>query len=360
MEPLLNVGTKTFKHGEIMINTLSLCPKCYKKIQGNIVFKEDGVWMEKTCNEHGDFSAMMEKDKTFFSAFHREGSMGKNKSIIVHSHNKCNLKCSWCYYPMDEEEILEPEAVDQILGMYRDYNIMLSGGEPTIDPLFFEKVQKYHDFGWGISSITNMVKLADPEFFAKALQSPLLVGDTLNFACSFQHPKNHSQEVTDAKFKALDNFRLAGVKPSCIMFSIQSLDELDFIKEFYDRTNGLYPMIRIRTMFRNWNAKGIKQELFLSDLYKAFVEKFAEYTPRQSDKYEHSNLYCLYLEMGGNQVSLSSAPSVDDVDYHQCSRPVFMLARDLRLYPVPLAQIINEGITAGYKDGLKLEVMPCG
>jgi hypothetical protein len=245
-------------------------------------------------------------------------------------------------------------CVDNLLGMYRGYNILLSGGEPTIDPLFFDKVNEYASLGWGVSSITNMVMLADESFFAQAMDSSLHEGGTLKFACSFQHPKNHPKEVNDLKFKALHNFEVNKVTPSCIMFSIESLDELDYIKEFYDRTRGFYPMVRIRTMFRNWQAKGIEKTLFLSDLYKAFVEKFQQYCPTQSLSFEHSNMYCLYMKMEGCEVSLSSGPSVDDIDYHQCSRPVYMLARDQRCYPVPIAQIVNEGISLGWKDGFKL------
>ena len=338
-----------------MLNTLSLCPTCYKKIPARIIFQDGAAWMFKECDVHGKFSALVENDANFFTSFYKEGTLGKNKSIIVHSHNECNMNCSWCYYPMGKERILSVPEVDQILGQYRSFNIMMSGGEPTIDPHFFDKVEHYRSLGWSTSAITNMIALSIDGFVDKAMQSPLLVGNTLNFACSFQHPKNHPKEVTDLKFKALHNLEVRGVQPACIMFSVQSLGELDFIEEFYSRTKGHYPMIRIRGMFRNWNAKGLTKEFWLSDLYKAVLKKFERYMPMQSVKHEHSNLYCIYLQLeDGTQLSLSCAPDVGNVDYHQCSRPVYMLARDLRCYPVPLAQIVNEGIGLGWKDGFRL------
>jgi len=340
-----------------MINTLSMCPTCYKKIPATIYFKGGAALMIKECDEHGKFTSMVEKDASFVTSFYREGTLGNNKSIIVHSHNKCNMKCKWCYYPMGEEGILSPECVDNLLGMYRGYNIMLSGGEPTIDPFFFDKLYAYTNLGWSTSCITNMVALSDKEFFDRAINSPLRQGDVVNFACSMQHPKNHPQKIHELKFKALQNFEENKVKPACIMFSIESLDELDYIKEFYDRTKGLYPMIRIRTMFRNWNAKGIERTLFLSDLYKAFIAKFEQYCPTQSLQHEHSNLYTVYMKMEGCAVSLSSSPSVEDIDYHQCSRPVYMLAMDRRCYPVAIAQIVNEGLSRGWKDGFKLSAV---
>ena len=338
-----------------MIRTLSLCPTCYKKIPADIIFHDGAAWMMKKCDQHGEFSSLVDRDASFVTSFYKSGTLGRNKSIIVHSHNQCNMKCSWCYYPMGEEQILPPEEVDQILGGYRDFGLMLSGGEPTIDPFFFDTVKRYQDFGWSVACITNMLKLADRKFVEQAMDSPLRVGDNLNFACSLQHPKNYSQEIKDLKFKALHNLEIRGLKPACIMFSIQDLDELDFIEDFYSRTKGMYPMLRIRGMFRNWGAKGIKQKFCLSDLYKAFCAKFSKYVPTQSVSVEHSNMYCLYMNMEGGQVSLSCAPDVYNVDYHQCSRPVFMLARDRRCYPVPLAQIINEGISRGWKDGFELK-----
>lgn len=338
-----------------MINTLSLCPYCYKKIHATIAPQNGAVWMFKECDVHGKFSALVETDLSFFTSFYREGTLGKNKSIIVHSFNECNMSCAWCYYPIGKERILPVHEVDQILGQYRGFNIMLSGGEPTIDPHFFDKVDHYKALKWNVSAITNMTTLADERFIDRAMESPLHVGDTLNFACSFQHPKNHPKEITNAKFQALHNMEVRGVKPACIMFSIQSLDELDWIEEFYSRTHGHYPMLRIRGMFRNWKASGIKKEFFLSDLYKAVCDKFGKYLPIQSLQSEHSNLYCLYLQLGdGTQISLSCAPDVNDVDYHQCSRPVYMLARDMRVYSVPLAQIVNEGFDNGWKDGFQL------
>lgn len=337
-----------------MIKTLSLCPTCYSKIPADIIYHDGAAWMFKECPEHGKFSALVEVDSQFVTAFYNQGTLGRNNSIIIHSYDKCNLACSWCYYPMGKERIRTPDEVDALLGQYRGYGILLSGGEPTIDPEFFDKVGRYTALGWGVSSITNMVRLADDEFIDAAMDSPLHVGDTLNFACSFQHPKNHPKEVTEAKFRALHNMEVRGVRPTCIMFSVQDLSELDFIQEFYERTKGLYPMLRIRGMFRNWKAKDVEQKFFLSDLYKDVCHRFEKFAPTQSKQHEVSNLYCLYMQMDGVQLSLSCAPDVHNIDYHQCSRPVYMMALDGRCYPVPIAQIMNEGVSAGWKDGLRL------
>jgi hypothetical protein len=204
-----------------------------------------------------------------------------------------------------------------------------------------------------------MLQLADPDFFVRTMNPEHVTGNTYRFAMSMQHPKNYSKEIEGLKYRALENIGRADLKAMCVMFSIQSLDELDYIRDFYNETKGLYSMLRIRTMFANWENKG-SEKLFLSDLHKAFLEKFADLTPVVCNDIEQSNMYCLYMVMkDGMNVSLSSAPTVENVDYHVCSRPVYMLAMDGRCYPVPLAQIINEGISRGWKDGFQLGGATC-
>lgn len=339
-----------------MINTLSLCPTCYRKVEAQITFQNGLVVMTKFCPEHGPSSGIMEKDIQHFSNFYSEGTLGKNNTIIIHTHGNCNMSCPWCYFPMGRLPDKPFSYFNAVLGQYRGWNLLMSGGEPTIRPDFFEFTQQAHNLGWRMGAITNMLQLGDPVFYEKVLASPLTSGGVVNLAMSMQHPKNYSQEILKQKVSALRNLDFSGKKAACAMFSIQSLDELDYIREWYDASKKLYTMLRIRTMFGNWKDKGNKNKLFLSDLHKAFLVKFADLMPKISLNIEKSNIYCLYLEMkDGMQVSLSSAPTVENLDYHQCSRPVYMLAEDGRCYPVPICQIISEGVQAGWKDGYQLK-----
>lgn len=341
-----------------MINTLSLCSTCYKKIPASIQMQDGMVVMTKTCDVHGPQTSVVERDPMHFTNFYRYGTMGNNNTIIIHAHNQCNMECDWCYYRMGCEKMQPAKYYHQLFNYpYQGYNLLLSGGEPTLRPDYFEFVKELYDFGWNPSSITNMLKLAEPDFYSKIQTREFVTGEYIRFAMSMQHPKNYSPEILTKKMKALENIEQAGQKAMCVMFSISSIDELAYIREFYNHTKHCYKMLRIRTLFRNWANKDEESEkIYLSDLHKAFTAVFHDLNPIQTNRVEQSNMYCLYLSIDdGMDVSLSSAPTVENVDYHMCSRPVFMLANDGRCYPVPLAQIVNEGFERGWASGMKIQ-----
>jgi uncharacterized radical SAM superfamily Fe-S cluster-containing enzyme len=338
-----------------MIHTLSLCPVCYKRIPSKIHFADGMAIMTKECDVHGPFTAVVEKDIQHVSNFYHRGTLGNNNTVIVNIHDQCNMACPWCYYPMGQSKPRPFSHYNSLLSHhYIGFNLLFSGGEPTLRPDFFDFHHEAFIHGREPSSITNMLKLGDDEFFARCMNEEHVTGNTLRFALSMQHPKNYGEAELAAKVRAIENIERHGLKAMCVMFSIQSLDELDWIRDFYDKTKHTYGMLRIRTMFGNWKNKGA-EKLFLSDLHKAFLAKFSDLSPTQSEVVERSNIYCLYLAMkDGMQVSLSSAPTVENVDLHSCSRPVFMLAEDEKCYPVPVAMMVNEGLEKGWKDGYKL------
>ena len=43
-------------------STQSLCPECLAPVDANVVERDGAVWMEKTCPDHGEFSALLASD----------------------------------------------------------------------------------------------------------------------------------------------------------------------------------------------------------------------------------------------------------------------------------------------------------
>lgn len=340
-----------------MLETVSLCPTCYKKINAYISYENNIVVMRKECDVHGKFESIVERDASFFGQHYQYGTLGKNNTIILNMSNKCNMACKWCYFDADLEKEHDVDYYHNILHVgYRGFNWLLSGGEPTVRPGYFDFVKQAYDKGWHPSSITNMINLGREDFFAKTLHEHFVGADnSYMFSMSMQHPKNYSGEIYDMKLRALENIGRTELKAHCVMFSIQTLDELQYIREFYDDTKHLYRSIRVRTMFNNWNNEGEK-DLYLSDLYKAAMYQFRDLTPVISTQHEISTPYAIYLELSdGSFLSLTSSPTVKNIDYNLCARPVYMVGVEGRCYSVPICMIVNEGIKKGYKDGFKIQ-----
>ena len=50
----------------IIRNTLSVCPKCIKKIKAEILEEHNKVYMFKECEEHGKFKVLLSKDSKYY------------------------------------------------------------------------------------------------------------------------------------------------------------------------------------------------------------------------------------------------------------------------------------------------------
>ena len=337
-----------------MINTLSICPTCYKKIPAQIVCQYNTAWMIKTCDVHGKFETIVDPEYSHVAAYYNTTTLGKNKAILVPINSDCNMSCEWCYTKDVSTEIKPPEFYNnQLLELrLQGYTMLLSGGEPTIIPGFFAYCADLMRMGWPVVTMSNMIKFADKEFLEEFVGIGLVTNKTLHADFSMQHPRNYDGMVCANKFQALANIESLGLKANCIQFSIQDLDELDWIRSFYDMTKHLYRNIRIRTMYGFWNDKSPK--IYLSQLHRRFMEVFGDLTPVQGDTIESSNLYSIYMRDEHCGISLSSAPTVHNVDTRVAQRPTYAYAQDGKFYSFPVAQIINEGIQKGWYGGFKI------
>jgi pyruvate-formate lyase-activating enzyme len=338
-----------------MINTTSLCNVCYKKIPAKISIESGAVHMHKKCNVHGEFSSLIDKDAKIFTENYNIGTEGINKAILVPVTDRCNMSCSWCFTKGVKTEEKSAEYYDRFLVDLKisGYSFLLTGGEPTERKDFFEFCKYLYLAGWPVVTMTNMINFADELFVKECFNVGLVNNGLLHADFSMQHPKNYSGEIAAKKFKAITNLEKFGIKANCVQFSISSLDELWYIREFFNDTKHLYHHIRIRTMFGNW--KDSSDKIFLSDLHNSFVEIFGDLSPIKTRFPESSNIYSLYFSVGSNGFSLSSGPTVENVDMLSARRPTHMLALDERYYSFPVAQIVNEGIHKGWYNGFKLE-----
>ncbi len=182
-----------FGTGRRIKTTTSLCPQCLEPIEAHVFEREGKVWMDKTCPEHGGYTALLSDDvRHYYVADPRVEALGSccgpsgcgprhiGDQVANHSCNmlievtqRCNLTCPTCYAgssPQRDEMLSVADftaLLDDLLAKGKgDADLVqLSGGEPTIHPQIFELIEIALDRG--IKQVyvnTNGIKLARREF----------------------------------------------------------------------------------------------------------------------------------------------------------------------------------------------------
>jgi uncharacterized radical SAM superfamily Fe-S cluster-containing enzyme len=150
---------------------VSICPTCYRKVEGKITFQDDRVFMLKRCPEHGWEKVLMADDVDYYrrcrEVFIKPPEMPNvyNTPVrwgcpydcglctdheqhscvsLVEIADACNLRCPICYAGSAPgrawRSLAEVERMlDAVVRNEGEPDIVqISGGEPTIHPQFFE------------------------------------------------------------------------------------------------------------------------------------------------------------------------------------------------------------------------------
>ena len=181
-----------FGTGRRVKTTTSLCPECLARLPADVFERDGEVWMDKTCPEHGRFSALLAGDsRHYFVADPNASSLGSccgsgrhcgdqganhSCNVLIEITQRCNLTCPTCYADSspDRDEFLTLAAFAELLdgllakGKGDADLVQLSGGEPTIHPEFFALLD--HALARGFRQVyvnTNGIRLADRGFAEK-------------------------------------------------------------------------------------------------------------------------------------------------------------------------------------------------
>ena len=183
--------------------TLSLCPVCLKRIDAKIVMQDSGVYMMKTCSEHGSFKVLIEEDEVYYRNIRNYAKRSEmplhfgpevihgcpmdcglcsdheqhSCLTVLEITDRCNLECPTCYSASSpragrHRTLSEIEfMLDRIVyNEGRPDVVQISGGEPTVHPDFFEvmRIAKSKPIRH-IMLNTNGIKIANDPDFAKRL-----------------------------------------------------------------------------------------------------------------------------------------------------------------------------------------------
>jgi len=183
---------------------LTICSKCFRKLEGKIVFQDEKVFLLKRCPEHGAERVLIADDVDYYRRCREvfikkpEMPMVYNTPVkwgcpydcglcadheqhscltLVELTDSCNLRCPVCYAGSGPERTehrslaLIEKMLDAVVRNEGHPDVVqLSGGEPTLHPDFFTivKMAKARPIRHLMAN-TNGLKIAQDEDFVKRL-----------------------------------------------------------------------------------------------------------------------------------------------------------------------------------------------
>ncbi len=149
----------------------SVCSQCLMRVEAKILIREQSVYLEKWCPQHGRERVLIADDADYYrlarERFIKPPEMPKrfNTSMqwgcpydyglcpdhmqhsclsVVEINDHCNLSCPICYAGSSPKR-LEHKSLDEVDAMLRAVSknegtpdvVQISGGEPTLHPDFF-------------------------------------------------------------------------------------------------------------------------------------------------------------------------------------------------------------------------------
>lgn len=178
---------------EILRQTYSVCPVCLQRIPAVHAAYDNGVYLEKTCPQHGDFSSVIwrglrdmetwrgdlppiaegENEKCPHACGlcpeHRQGTC----CVLLEVTKRCNLHCSFCFAEGGTGEDIPFETLRdrlQALAVPGKTLVQLSGGEPTVRNDLPQIVAAAKEAGCQYVQLnTNGIRLAEDAGYVHSL-----------------------------------------------------------------------------------------------------------------------------------------------------------------------------------------------
>ena len=264
--PLLKSWERMQMGAGVPRKTLSLCPECNREaaaavisgqaaiadfrnkpgiIEAEILEEAERILMRKACEKHGPFEDVLSDHPDFFRrmeslAFgrdfrcvgdervHNHGAnsikTGRGSYLIIDLTNRCNMMCSPCYMDANATSFVHELHMQDVKDLFaramsfkpqREINILFSGGEATLSPIFLEAVRHAKSMGFHrLHVATNGIRFAQEKDFAVKAKAAGLHAVYLQFDGVTEEKNSHRGigNYMDTKRRALDNIAAAGMK----------------------------------------------------------------------------------------------------------------------------------------------------
>jgi uncharacterized radical SAM superfamily Fe-S cluster-containing enzyme len=264
--PLLKSWERIQMAAGVPRRTLSLCPDCNREavdavingdaaiadfrdepgiIEAEILEEAGRILMRKACEKHGPFEDVLSNHPDFFKRMeslgfgkdfncagdemvHNHGASsiktGRGTYLIVDLTNRCNMFCSPCYMDANAANYVHELDMQDVTALFeramsfkpqREINVLFSGGEATLSPIFLDAVGHAKSRGFHrLHVATNGIRFAQEKDFAVKAKAAGLHAVYLQFDGVTEEKNSHRGigNYMDVKRLALDNIAAAGMK----------------------------------------------------------------------------------------------------------------------------------------------------
>lgn len=258
--------------------TLSLCPDCNREavnavlrgemdvadfrdypgiIEAEILEESGRILLRKACPTHGPFEDALSNHPDFFQKMerltfgrdfrcaddcqvHGHGpnriTSGRGTFLIVDLTNRCNMMCSPCFMDANTASYVHELSLEEIKVIFsnalsfkpqREINILFSGGEPTVSPIFLDALRHAKSEGFHrLHVATNGVRFAQSRDFALQAREAGLHGVYLQLDGVSEEKNKHRGlgNYMAVKQEALGNIAAAGMRSTLQVTVVNGLN----------------------------------------------------------------------------------------------------------------------------------------
>jgi len=244
-------------------------------IEAEILEEGGRILMRKACEKHGPFEDALSSHPDFFRRMERLSfgrdfecaddcnvhghgpnsiRSGRGSFLIVDLTNRCNMMCSPCFMDANAASYVHELSMEDIKVIFsnarsfkpqREINILFSGGEPTVSPIFLDAVRYAKSVGFHrLHVATNGIEFAQTKDFALEAREAGLHGVYLQLDGVSEDDNKHRGlgNYMAVRRQALENIAAAGMRTtlqvtvdSCrnsgglgdiVRFAIQNIDKI--------------------------------------------------------------------------------------------------------------------------------------
>ena len=304
------------------------------------------VCMEKRCDAHGEFRALVEKDQAFYARL-RGSTKGIYPGHFIDVTTRCNLNCPYCYYPCRESQ--DP-SIERIVQEARCYPVptYLTGGEPTLRkdlPDLLQRLQQHQ----GAAMPTNGIGLLDMDFLKAVLQRIGRYDDHIaRIALSWHGALNEK-----VFRRVLENVRELNERISGPIFVLRELDELPSFLAIAKEYADCIDFARIHMATDIWDAQDHRQ-LFMSDILKYLAGHAKDHGVDFAWNADYST-YWMPARFGNVRLTLARWFTRHDIDLGYLPLNPTYRAKNGECTQLIYGFIINEAMQRGWIKGRRMD-----